>query len=146
MTTINEEIIEQAISALGGKLRDNRQLIDEAFMKIEGDLTVSLPVKFKPSARGDAVDAEIGIKFKIDEINEKDKYTFAAGKPGQKNSKSDGEIFDAAARERERRREILFRDFRQFAATLAMSVNYQQRLLLRGNSILFKTFDLRKAA
>jgi hypothetical protein len=125
MASINNAIIEQVIERVSGKLRQNRRAMDEAYTKCEGDLPVSLPVKFKPSNRSGAIDVEVGIKFKLDEVNEKDKYTLFDG-PAYHEQK---ELEFAPPEGMEDYYEILFRDFRTFAKTLRTT--YDQVMYFR---------------
>jgi hypothetical protein len=115
MASINKAIIEQVIERVSGKLRQNQSIIDEAYTKIDGDLSVSMPIKFKPSSRSGAIDVEVGIKFKLDEVNEKDKYTLFDGPP-----RHEQKTFDFDDDYMRRWYEILLRDFRPFADTISI--------------------------
>jgi hypothetical protein len=132
MTVISAEIVEQAGQDLLELFLSHQRQMNEAYYQIEGNLTVTLKCTWKP-AEGSGIDADLGIAFKLDEVNSKLKRNYSEGL---------GPLFDAAELERERRRAILFRDFRPMSALLAERYPMPWPVRPWHNVVLFKDFRL----
>lgn len=132
MATITKEIVTQAAQDLAGMMEIHYREIDAAYTNIEGNLAVTLKCTFKPAASSGAIAADLAMNFKMDEFKEKMTREYFE----QDKKESPGPLFEATEKERARLREILFRDFRPFAASL--------RVVFREttNVVLFKTFKL----
>jgi hypothetical protein len=65
---VSQKTIERSIEILGSVLRIYREKIDQAFLKADGAMTVSLGIRYKPS------DGKMGIKTSIkfitDQVND----------------------------------------------------------------------------
>ena len=129
---ITKNIVEQAADDLKFELVNSQPHMKTAYEKMVGNLAVTGKITFGPGAGSGTVAADIQVSFKMDEYKKKREYTYSD------DPDSNGEIFDQQDRERRRRREILFRDFRAFAASLVINQVY------RPNVLIFKKF--RKAA
>jgi hypothetical protein len=130
---ISKEICEQAGYELMDLFVSKYQHMREAWQQIEGNLSVSMNCTWKPSdVSSGAIDADFKISFKKEEINTKHKRTFTEGS-------GNGELFDYADEKRAKLREILFKDFRPFAATLRFA-NWRAVWESFKNPVLFKKF------
>lgn len=127
--SITEEIVDKAADDMAGLFRSYGNEMDEAYTRIDGNLIVSVKCTWKPSEQSGAIDAALGISFKLDEVNEKFTRTYS-----KNGDQSDGPIIDYAQEEWRRRREILFRNFRPFAAML--------RIRQTVNTLRFRQFAL----
>ena len=131
MATITKEIVEQAAQDLAGMMEIRHHEIDQAYTNVEGNLAVTLKCTFKPSASSGAIAAELALTFKMDEMKEKMSREYF-----EKGKEPVDQITEAIEKERARKHEILFRDFRPFASSLRIGFFYRE------NVILFKTFKL----
>lgn len=130
---ISKEICEKAGEEIKELFISNYKHMRKAFQNIEGNLSVGLNCTWKPSRDHSAIDSDIGISFKIDEIKKKSTFTFTEGS-------GNGEIFDMADKQREKLREILFRDFRPFAKTLYVQKLSDWLAAKAHNPLLVKRF------
>lgn len=97
---IGERSINAAITFTEQLLHDHHRDIDNAFSNIEGELTVSMPVKFKLKDGG--VNVHAGISFKTGECK---------GSLVEVIDEHKRDMFDERDARREVWLEILFRDF-----------------------------------
>jgi hypothetical protein len=112
MSELNEKIISDAAEQLRANLVRKSGLMIKAWDRIDGDISISCSLKFKPSDDFNSVKGEISIAFKIDEFKERDTYTFSS-------SDGFGPLFDRS--NMRGLQKILFRDFSDLGAELERS-------------------------
>jgi len=134
MATIGARTLKAVARQIESILMDHRREIDEAFCRddSEKNFVVDLKAVFAPGKNG-------GISHfaRIGFIAERVKDECGAEETDEHGSYN-GALFDHADAERMKRRRILFRDFRPFAAFLDAQER-KRRIVARGD-VLFKTF------
>lgn len=77
--TITQSVVDQAAVELAEMFKNRAEKMREAWEKTGGNLTVSMSCVWKPSDDNNAIQADIGIKFKLSEVAEKSTFIFADG-------------------------------------------------------------------
>lgn len=77
--TITQSVVDQAAVELAEMFKNRAGKMQEAWERTAGNLTVSMSCVWKPSDDNNAIQADIGIKFKLSEVAEKSTFIFADG-------------------------------------------------------------------
>lgn len=112
---ITQSVVDQAGDELAALFKKKAKQMRQAWEKTAGNLTVALSCTWKPAEDNNAIAADLGIKFKLAEVNEKDAFVFSDGF---------GPLFEPAWHRpipTSFREQVLWRDFRSLAADLALT-------------------------
>jgi hypothetical protein len=113
---ISKKVAEQAIETAKTIFLNYQPDMKAAYENCIGNLNVGLSIVFKPAEESSAIDADIAIRFKVEEINRKSTFSFTDGDSGY------GPLFDQFSPARRAYLEILLRDFRPFAERLGRTL------------------------
>lgn len=108
---ITHKVAEKAGEEIKQVFISKARTMADAYERMPGDLAVAISCKWKPTDEQEAIGADIGISFKVDECRQKQTYKFTDGKFGP--------LFD-----RENMtglKKILFRDFGDLAQEMETS-------------------------
>lgn len=76
---ITQNVVDQAANELAELFKRNTRKMREAWEQTAGNLNVSLTCQWKPAEDVNAINADLGIKFKLAEVNHKTTWTFSDG-------------------------------------------------------------------
>ena len=77
MDSITIEMVEQMAEEMAKIFKQHVPEMTEAFDRLLGDLVVSMSCKWRMTQKG--LVADVGIRFKVDEVNEKTSYLLRNG-------------------------------------------------------------------
>lgn len=76
---ITESVVNQAANEIAELFKAHTRKMRDAWQKTAGNLNVSISCQWKPVEDNNAIGADIGIKFKMSEVNEKTQFVFSDG-------------------------------------------------------------------
>jgi hypothetical protein len=71
--------IDQTVKMIQDMLNDHRHDIDQAYIRTEDALTVSLSVKYAPNVKTGAIDIDVNLSFVSEKIKDNSKASISEG-------------------------------------------------------------------
>lgn len=108
---ITQSVVDQAANELSNLFKENAGQMRKAWERTAGNLNVSLSCIWKPCEDTNAIGADLSIKFKMSEVNDRESFVFSDGF---------GPLFEdwrppIPTSERQR---IIWRDFRELSQAI----------------------------
>ena len=73
MQKIGKMVIDQTVMMIQDMMRDHMHEIDQAYIKTEDALTVSLSAKYAPNAKTGAIDIDVNLSFVSEKVKDNSK-------------------------------------------------------------------------